>query len=136
MALAYRVDGKAKRIRTAKTMKQRLKTWVKQENPNVLHFLHLLQAELHYCSHKYDAAEEEYEAAIKASMRTGFKLDYALSNELLSLFFADRNNSLFDMKKARFYMESSVKSYESYGAANKVLHMKDAYSNLLSSSDS
>ena len=48
MVLAYRFDRKTKRLLKAKVMKNRLKSWVKGSNPNVLHFLHLLQAELHY----------------------------------------------------------------------------------------
>ena len=36
---------------------------------------------------RFDAAALlEYELATKAVMRTGFKLDYALSNELMALF--------------------------------------------------
>jgi hypothetical protein len=126
--LAYRVDQKASHLKRARLMKQRLKTWVKASNPNVLHLLHLMQAEHRYIKKRFEAAHQEYLAAIKASMRTGFKLDYALSNELLALFYGDPKNPLHDREQAKFHLEQSLDSYHAYGAANKVNHMKETCS--------
>ena len=133
LVLAYMVDGKARRLKTASLMKRRLKAWLKIGNPNVLHFLHLLRAELKYSRQDFAAARDQYMAAIKVSMRTGYKLDYAVSNELLSLFHADAANPLHSIHKSQHHMRASIDSYEAYGAANKVRYMKLKHANILES---
>ena len=48
MVLAHRADGKSKgfRFKTANLSLKRFEAWMKSGNPNVLHFSHLLRAEL------------------------------------------------------------------------------------------
>ena len=131
MILAYKQDKRARRLRIAKAMLKRVKKWVKSSNPNVLHFLHLLEAQLLHVEQRYDKARQEFTLAVKTAMRAGFKLDYALANELCALFYAGKENPLHDMTNARFYMERAVESYAAYGATNKVRHMTVAYPHLL-----
>ena len=131
MVLAHRVDGRATRLKTANLMKKRLKAWLKSGNPNVLHFLHLLRAELKYSQQKFSEARIEYINATKVSTRTGFKLDFALSNELLSRFYADAVNPLRDLSQSRHHMEAAIESYSAYGAANKVRYLKMQHPDIL-----
>jgi histidine kinase len=129
--LAYKMDGKAKRIRTIKAMEKRVKNWVKQSNPNVLHFLHLLQAELHSVKKNWEQAKIAFSSAIATSSRTGFKLDFALGNELLALFYWNPKNKLHDTDEARFYMKEAIHAYASYGAAHKASHLEQQFANML-----
>jgi predicted ATPase len=128
--LAYKMDGKAKRIRTAKAMEKRVKNWVKQSNPNVLHFLHLLQAELHSVKKNWEQAKISFTSAITTSSRTGFKLDFALGNELLALFYWNPKNKLYDKEQARFYMKEAIRAYIAYGALNKASHLECRFSEM------
>lgn len=82
------------------------------------------QAELKYSQRPFVEARDEYMEAAKMSMRTGFKLDFALSRELLSVFFADPKNPLQDASQSKYHMEAALESYGAYGVANKVRYMK------------
>ena len=116
-ALCFKIDGHAKNLRSAKAMLKRLQTWAKQKNPNVLHMLHLLQAEISSATDKkrknFEQTEEDYKKAMTLSKRMGYRLDFALSNELYALFQKDTKN---DERSARDYMTEAYQEYESYGA--------------------
>uniref|UniRef100_A0A7S3DXD2 Orc1-like AAA ATPase domain-containing protein n=1 Tax=Entomoneis paludosa TaxID=265537 RepID=A0A7S3DXD2_9STRA len=135
--LAFKEDKKLRRLRVAEIMKKRLAKWTKQGNPNAVHFLHLLRAELFSVKKKRKLALEEYSAAVKSSMRAGFKMDFALSSELLSLFYAssphtgNEETRLKEISQARFHMGRALKAYVDYGAANKAKHLHEIYPDLL-----
>ena len=122
--LSYKENGRSTHLRVAKAMLKRLQKWAQQSNPNVLHFLNLLQAELFAVTKKEKDAQHCYTEAMTASSRMGFRLDFALASELYALFQSDFRG---DKSMACYYMEQALNAYESYGAMNKVLHLKRAY---------
>lgn len=73
--------------RAAKSMKM-IRGLVKKGNPNVVHYLHLLVAELAALDGKNDKlAEEKYKLALAVSATNGLVQDKALSHELTSAYF-------------------------------------------------
>lgn len=90
--------------------------WVKKSNVNLVHTLHLLEAELAALEEKYSKAEDSYKSAISVATRNGFQQDRALSHELASTYFASRNDEYW----RNYHMESCQKCYADYGAMAKV----------------
>ena len=131
-ALCFKIDGHSKNLRNAKAMLKRLQTWAQQKNPNVLHMLHLLQAETSSATDKkgknLEQTEEDYKKAMTFSKRMGYRMDFALSNELYALFLKDTNK---DERLASDYMTQAYQEYESYGALNKAAHVKRTYPSLV-----
>ena len=64
-----------------------IRSWVKKGNPNVVHYLDLLEAELAALDGKNDKAEEKYKLALAVSATNGLVQDKALSHELASAYF-------------------------------------------------
>ena len=89
---------------------------VKKGNVNLVHTLHLLEAELAALEEKYSKAENSYKSAISVATRNGFQQDRALSHELASRYFASRNDEYW----SNYHMESCQKCYADYGAMAKV----------------
>ena len=58
----------------------------------------------------------------------GFRLDFALFNELYALFHLEANK---DDASASFYMTQAYNEYENYGALNKANHVQRTYAALL-----
>ena len=94
-----------------------IRGWVKKGNINLVHTLHLLEAELAALEGKYNKAEESYKSAISVATKNGFQQDRALSHELASAFF---NTSRNDEYWRNYHMDSCQTCYSEYGATAKV----------------
>ena len=127
----YEKTGKMKHYKVAKAMRKRMKNWIAKGNPNVLHFLHTLEAEMAGARNKFDKAREEYHAAMSCSARSGFRIDFAYANHRCSLFHLRK---LKDTSAACHYMSEAVKTYDDIGAMEVAKHLRAAYPDLLPTS--
>ena len=131
---AYEITKKRKHLQTARTMKNRLKELAKAENPNVLHFLFMLRAEMTRVlrrSDKEDTALNQLNEAAVSARRMGSILDNAFANEMRACFYLDSQCKSFDKDQAVYYMGEALKSYTEYGAITKVVHLRKKYNGLL-----
>ena len=90
--------------------------WVKRGNVNLVHILHLLEAELAYLNGHNIVAEESYQLAISTSSANGFRQDTALSHELASMYYGSKG----DTCKRDDHMKHALLCYEEWGAWAKV----------------
>ena len=130
---SFKTDKQSKYLRTAKAMLKRLRVWAKQKNPNVLHMLQLLEAEVSFVTDKkgkknLEQTAQGYKTAMISSKRMGLRLDFALFNELYARFQVEAHN---DLVSATYYMTQAYLEYESYGAHNKAAHLKRTYPQLV-----
>jgi hypothetical protein len=93
------------------------------QNPNVIHFNSLLEAELAAMQGKQFVAKEKYEVAILMSGRRGLLHDTAVAHERFSGYYLE----LGDTENASYHMNMAVKGYEEWGALAKVNHVKEKY---------
>jgi hypothetical protein len=94
-----------------------IRKWVKNENPNVLHYEKLLEAELRSLNGKLDAAELLYHQALNLATRSGFIQDAAVINERCANFLMHKRKSPDD---ALYKMREACKLYEEWGCRPKV----------------
>jgi len=90
--------------------------WARKKNPNVVHSLHLLEAELASVQGRRRKAESHYRDAIDTAWKNGFLQDQALSNELASLHF----EGIGDAAQMSAHWESAIRCYSEWGATAKV----------------
>ena len=144
---AYEKTRLRKYLKTARIMKNRLKALAKAENPNVLHFLLMLRAEMTRVlwrsnkenmmtrflrrSKKESTALNQLNEAAVTARRMGSTLDNAFANELRARFYLDSLSQSFDKEQAAYYMRAAIKSYAEYGANTKVVHLQTKYNDLL-----
>lgn len=107
-----RKKWRRKALRSVKLVRK----WVKRGNVNLVHNLHLLEAELAILNGHNRLAEESYQLAITAASTNGFLQDKALSHELASLYFGSKG----DVCKRDHHMEHAIICYEEWGARAKV----------------
>lgn len=89
---------------------------VKKGNVNLVHCLHLLEAEIAALENKCNKAEDSYKAAITVASTNGFIQDCALSHELTSAYFASKSDHYWK----DYHMEQCIERYSEWGAAAKV----------------
>ena len=94
-----------------------IRVWVEKGNVNIVHSLHLLEAELAVLNgSKSHEVQRSYTSAIAIAEKNEFIQDQALSNELASAYFArSGDNSLRD-----YHMENAIQCYSQWGATAKV----------------
>lgn len=130
---SYEKTKKRKYLRTARVMKNRLKALAKEKNPNILHFLLMLRAEMTRVlkrTKEEELALNQLNEAAVTSRRMGSMIDNAFANELRACFYLDSQCKSFDKEQACYYMRQAVKSYQEYGAETKVLYLKEKYNDL------
>jgi hypothetical protein len=66
---------------------QLIKGWAKNGNVNVVHYLHILEAELAVLRGNNKKAKESFNAAIAVSRKSGLIQDRALAHEMASAYF-------------------------------------------------
>jgi len=88
---------------------------VKKGNPNVVHYLDLLEAELAVLDGKNDKAEEKYKLAVTVSATNGLVQDKALSHELASAYFG----SIGDNYWRDYHLGKCKECYTEWGATAK-----------------
>lgn len=97
--------------------KKRIRTWVKKGNVNLVHYLHLLEAEYATMQGgKSDKAECNYKAAIDISSRNSFIQDCALSHELASTYYDSKGDTYW----RDYHMEQCKKCYSEWNATAKL----------------
>ena len=101
--------------RAVKAMKF-IRGWIKKGNVNLVHSLHLLEAELAALDGKREKAENSYKAAITVASRNGFIQDRALAHELTSAYFSKKGDEYWK----DYHMEQCLECYLNWGATTKV----------------
>jgi histidine kinase len=105
-------------------------SWTEKGNPNTLHMVSLLKAEVLASkeSEKFETVVEAYYQSINQARRSGFLQDAALSNELLGKYCLKR----CDYDLAKDFLTTSKELYFDWGAMKKVRAMESQYQNLIS----
>ena len=98
-----------------------IRRWMKRGNVNVIHYLHLLEAELAILNGNSNMAKDSYSLAIAVAEKNGLIQDQALIYELASAAGID-NRGDYNMKQA-------IKCYNEWGATKKVSQLKDSFLN-------
>jgi len=83
------IERKKLKARAKKSLKM-MTGWLKKGNPNVVHCVHLLEAEHAVLEGNTIEAEESYKAASTAATRSGFLHDKALSHELAGNYYMEK----------------------------------------------
>eukprot|EP00984_Skeletonema_dohrnii_P035048 scaffold34601_cov142-Skeletonema_dohrnii-CCMP3373.AAC.4 len=95
---------------------QLIQGWAKNGNVNVVHYLHILEAELAVLHGKNKKAKERFNAAITTSSRNGFLHDKALAHELGSAYFKAQGDDYW----GNYHIECSKRCYQEWGCGEKV----------------
>jgi histidine kinase len=105
-------------------------SWTEKGNPNTLHMVSLLKAEVLASkeSEKFETVVEAYYQSINQARRSGFLQDAALGNELLGKYCHKR----CDYDLAKEFLNTSKDLYFDWGAIRKVSAMKTQYQSLIS----
>ena len=93
-----------------------IRGWVKKGNVNLVHRLHLLEAELAALEGKNAKAISNYKSAITVACENGFIQDVGLSHEYASSFFG----SIGDEDNEEYHMEQCKEYYSQWGATAKI----------------
>ena len=94
-----------------------IRRWMKLGNGNIIHCLHLLEAELAVLNGKSEKTVEDfYKSAIDIASKNQFIQDEALSNELASEYFGSRN----ERSRSDYYLKQAIECYSKWGATAKV----------------
>eukprot|EP00984_Skeletonema_dohrnii_P004020 scaffold1378_cov149-Skeletonema_dohrnii-CCMP3373.AAC.5 len=93
-----------------------IRGWWKSGNVNVVHYLHILDAELAVLSGKNKNVKEKFNAAIKRSSRNGFLHDRALAHELAGAYFKAQGDDYW----GNYHIECSRACYQEWGCSEKV----------------
>uniref|UniRef100_A0A7S4V0M1 Uncharacterized protein n=1 Tax=Ditylum brightwellii TaxID=49249 RepID=A0A7S4V0M1_9STRA len=129
-----RKHRKKKRKYTAKAnrIRKELTASLNKKNPNVFHYVSILNAE-HAASEQKKNQEEIvcqlYNDAIAISARGGYVHDAALAQERFGDFLL---NDLGDEEEARYHIEGSIKRYTNWGAMGIVARLNNQYRRILS----
>jgi len=99
---------------------QLIRGWAKNGNVNVVHYLHILDAELAVLQGKNKKAKKSFNAAIATSRRHGFLQDSALAHELASAYFRSQGDEYW----GNYHIECSRACYQEWGCSEKVEQLK------------
>jgi serine phosphatase RsbU (regulator of sigma subunit) len=116
-----------KRVR--KNLKK-IKKWAKFAPMNNLHLYHLVKAELARVLGQHSAAEKSYDLAIEQCRKNEYLYNEMHFNELAARYYLSIGNN----KLARSYLIDAFECCSRWGAAAKLMHMLDMYSDLIPSS--
>jgi PAS domain S-box-containing protein len=103
-----------------------LRKWAHHSPENILHRLHLVEAEL--AAHRGNQLEamEHFELAIRFARENGYLNDLALAHERAGEFY--RSAGKPDL--AMYFLGNAVKNYKRWGAGNKVRQLQNQYPEL------
>ena len=102
--------------RAAKRVLSQVNEWAKHDNPNVMQYSKLFQAELFALNGKINAAELAYHQALGFANRLGCIHDEAIIHERFADFFWNSKQSL---EEAEFHIEKSCEKYYDWGCPLK-----------------
>jgi predicted ATPase len=124
-----RKSGKKAYLKEAKRLRLFVKDWVKQGNPNVVHYDALLDAEWDAVRQKKSSnVLAKYERAVSVATRGYFLHDAALFNECWALYALWTLN---DKNEATYRLQQAVQLYKDWGAWARVQKMETDYADLL-----
>jgi hypothetical protein len=124
-----RKTKKRKFIKRAKNLTATIKSWAKKGNPNVNHYIILLEAEKAALYGQHDKAKMLYSQAISTASRTGFQQDAALGSERFSEFLL---YDLRDEERAIHQLKDTIRLYSNWGAKYKADTLRKKHSSLWS----
>ena len=113
---------RTKMKRSAKKLIKLLQGWAKRGNVNVVHYLHVLEAEVASLDGKMKKAEEGFKSAISSSRRNGFLHDTALIYELSSSFHAGQGDEYW----SNYHIECAKRCDKEWGCTVKGDRLKVA----------
>ncbi len=102
--------------KSARNAIQIIRGWAKNGNMNVVHYLHILEAELAVLNGKNKNAKDKFKAAIVTSSRNGFLQDSALAHELASAYFKAQGDDYW----GDYHIDRSRACYQEWGCSEKV----------------
>jgi hypothetical protein len=105
----------------ARRIRSLLQSWEKSGNPNVVHYLLLLDAEWAALRGEKEDAIRFYKDAVTVSARRGFLQGAALANERFASFLLSDCN---DKEEADYRIEQAVRFYSDWGANRKVVRLQ------------
>ncbi|CAJ1936539.1 unnamed protein product [Cylindrotheca closterium] len=106
----------------AKRLRKILQRWEKAGNPNVVHFVMLLDAEDAALSKKIEAATEKYKQAIVFAGRNGELHHAGMFNERYADFLLDVCD---DPEGAKYQFSNAIQYYQDWGADGKVGELQE-----------
>ncbi|CAJ1964983.1 unnamed protein product [Cylindrotheca closterium] len=112
-----RRTGQRKYRNPAGKIRKLVQSWWDAGNPNVKHYIKLLDAEEKALGKSYDKAEKLYVEAIALAARTGHLHHAALFNERYADLLMHHRR---DKKEAEFRLTESIRYYKEWGAIRKV----------------
>lgn len=115
---------KKKYKRAAKKTLSTMRKWSKQDNPNIVHTLTLLEAEQLVLKGDEKNASVKYEKSVTLSIRQGMLQDAAFACERYGEYLL---NEIKDEDKAMHYLRKSIGYYKDWGALAKVEQMNGKY---------
>jgi hypothetical protein len=106
-----------------------LVAWTKKGDPNTLHLVYLLDAEVLTTKKNVSSMDVQqiYHQSIAQARRSGFIQDAALANERLGEYFL----SVQDRDWAQYYLRNAKILYYDWGAKRKVQLMEQRYGSLV-----
>mmetsp|Transcript_35441 Transcript_35441/g.57807 ORF Transcript_35441/g.57807 Transcript_35441/m.57807 type:complete len:108 (+) Transcript_35441:876-1199(+) len=102
-------------------------TWLKKGNVNVVHPMHLLNAECAALKGNKTDAKEMFKAAAAVAARNGFLQDKALAHELAGMYFEAQGDEYW----AKFNMDRAHQSYLDWQASAKAEGIAERRKSLL-----
>ena len=123
--IAFAQEGKQvkKNIANAKGVVKMLKKWADAGNPNIVHFMKLIEAEMAAVL-KPKTAGPLYETAIKLASRAGLRHDMAAAHHRAARYF-------FVVQKddhwGSFHIDKAVQEYSDWGAISLAKHLAKNY---------
>ncbi|KAL3944185.1 MAG: hypothetical protein SGBAC_001742 [Bacillariaceae sp.] len=124
---AARQTKKRKYRAGAQKWHKRIEKWASKGNPNVLHYLLLLDAEKAALKNKYNIAEEKYKSAILYSGRMGELHHAGFFNERYADFMIYAHN---DVDEAKYHFQEAIRYYDEWGASEKVTALRRLHDSL------
>jgi len=117
----------------AKRMHKELTDSLKNKNPNILHYVSLLNAEKAALKQKrnQDDVRKLYNDAIIMSARGGYVHDAALAQERFADYLL---NIAGDCYEAKYHIEGAIQRYTNWGAMGIVEHLCNKYQDVLACS--
>ena len=107
--------------------RRRLRKWAHHAPQNIIHRMHLVEAELAAFHGDDLKAINEYETALYYAQNNGYVNDQALINELTGRFHLKSGKR----ELAIYYLGNASKAYKRWGANNKVLKLQGEFSELV-----
>ena len=122
----YRAVRQKRYLKLGLKMKAKIKAWIRNGNPNVSHYLSLLEGwHQTVAGHKFDAIRH-FETAALLAAKGGKQQDAGLAFEHLGMLYLEMQEN---DNAAHQFMEA-IKSYQSYGSIAKVVQLEEKHSYL------